>query len=156
MHHPSLLLLFSCSAVFDSLQPMDCSTSCFPVFHYLLNLLKLMSIESVCLLILCHPLLFLPSIFPASGFFPLSKLFASGIILCTGHLAVNKKDTASLHILILHHKISTTLSQEFLLFWLLLLNNTLPLKLSWPFYFVDHGLRKIWIGNCCLWSLMKS
>ena len=52
--------------------------------------------------------------------------------------------------------ILTTESHEFLLFWLLLLNNTLPPKLAWPFYFVDHGLRKIWIGNCCLWSLMKS
>ena len=43
--------------------------------------LKLMSIESVMPsnhLILCRPLFFLPSIFPASGSFPMSLLFASG------------------------------------------------------------------------------
>ena len=48
----------------------------FPVFHHLQNLLKLMSIESVMSsshLILCHPLLFLPS-----ESFPMSQLFASG------------------------------------------------------------------------------
>ena len=45
------------------------------------SLLKLMSIESVMPsnhLILCHPLLLSPSIFPASGSFPVSQLFASG------------------------------------------------------------------------------
>ena len=44
------------------------------------NLLNFMSIELVMLsnhLILCH-LLLLPSIFPASGSFPMSQLFASG------------------------------------------------------------------------------
>ena len=48
--------------------PMDCRTPGFPVLHYLLELLNFMSIESVMLsyhLILCHPLLFLPSIFPS-------------------------------------------------------------------------------------------
>ena len=47
---------------------MDCSTACFPVFHQLENLLKLMSIESVITsnhLILYHPLLLLPSNFPS-------------------------------------------------------------------------------------------
>ena len=45
------------------------------------SLLKLMSIESVMLsshLILCHPLLFLPPSFPASGSFPMSQFFTSG------------------------------------------------------------------------------
>ena len=45
------------------------------------SLLKLMSIESVMPsshLILCRPLLLLPSIFQASGSFPMSQLFASG------------------------------------------------------------------------------
>ena len=45
------------------------------------SLLKLMSTESVMPsnhLILCHPLLLLPSIFPASGSFPVSQFFASG------------------------------------------------------------------------------
>ena len=46
-----------------------------------MNLLKLMSIESVTPsshLVLCHPLLLLSSIFPASGSFPMSLLFTSG------------------------------------------------------------------------------
>ena len=45
------------------------------------SLLKLMSIESVMPsnhLILCCPLLLLPSIFPASGSFPISQFFTSG------------------------------------------------------------------------------
>ena len=48
--------------------PMDCSTPGFPVLHHLLELLKLMSIESVMPskhLILCHSLLLLTSIFPS-------------------------------------------------------------------------------------------
>ena len=48
--------------------PMDCSTPGFPVFHYLLELLKLMSIKMVMpsnRLILCPPLLLLPSVFPS-------------------------------------------------------------------------------------------
>ena len=45
------------------------------------SLLKLMSIDSVMSsnhLILCHPLLLLPSIFPASESFPVSQLLAPG------------------------------------------------------------------------------
>ena len=45
------------------------------------SLFKLMSIESVMPsnhLILCRPLLLLPSVFPASGSFPMSQFFASG------------------------------------------------------------------------------
>ena len=48
--------------------PMDCSTPGLPVHHQLPELLKLMSIESVMPpnhLILCCPLLLLPSIFPS-------------------------------------------------------------------------------------------
>ena len=47
---------------------MDCNTSAFPVHHQSQSLLKLMSIESVTPsnhLILCHPLLLLPSIIPS-------------------------------------------------------------------------------------------
>ena len=47
---------------------MDCSTPGFPVHHHSHSLFKLMSIELVMPsnhLILCHPLLFLPSIFPS-------------------------------------------------------------------------------------------
>ena len=53
--------------------PIDCSTSGFPVHHFLQSLLKLMSIESVMPsnhLILCRPLLLLPSIFPSIRVFP--------------------------------------------------------------------------------------
>ena len=48
--------------------PMDCSMPGFPVHHQLLELLKFMSFESVMPsnhLILCHPLLLLPFIFPS-------------------------------------------------------------------------------------------
>ena len=59
---------------------MDCSTPGFPVHHQPLELLKLMSIESVMPsnhLIFCCPLLLLPSTFPASGSFPKSQFFTS-------------------------------------------------------------------------------
>ena len=52
----------------DSLQPMNCSTPGFLFIPISLNLLKLMSIESVMPsnhLILCCPLFLLPSIFPS-------------------------------------------------------------------------------------------
>ena len=52
--------------------PMDCSTEGFPVLQHLLELAKLLFIESVMPsnhLILCHPLLLLPSIFPSIWFF---------------------------------------------------------------------------------------
>ena len=47
---------------------MECGMPGFPFLHYLLSLLKLMSIESVMPsnhLILCRPLLLLPSVFPS-------------------------------------------------------------------------------------------
>ena len=60
--------------------PMDCSMSSFPVLHHLPELAQPMSIELVMPsnhLILCKPLLFPPSIFPASVSFPMSQFFAS-------------------------------------------------------------------------------
>ena len=48
--------------------PMDCSMSGLPVLHQLPELAQLMSIESVMPsnhLVLCHSLVFLPSIFPS-------------------------------------------------------------------------------------------
>ena len=64
-----ILLLFSCSVVSDSLRPHgDYSTPGFPVLHISRTLLKLISVESVMPsnhLILCSPLLFLPSILPS-------------------------------------------------------------------------------------------
>ena len=59
--------------------PGHCSTSCFPVLHHLPSLLKLMSIERVMPsnhLILCHPLVLPPSIFPSI------KVFSNELTLC--------------------------------------------------------------------------
>ena len=59
---------FSCSVVSDSFHPMDCSTQAYLSITNSWSLLKLMSIKSVMPsnhLILCHPLLLLPSIFPS-------------------------------------------------------------------------------------------
>ena len=64
------------------------------------SLLKLMSIESVMPsnhLTLCHPLLLLPSIFPASGSFQISQFFASGdqsigVSASTSVLSMNTQD----------------------------------------------------------------
>ena len=54
----------SCLTLFN---PIDCSMSGFPVYHQIPEMLKLLSIKSVMPsnhLILCCPLLLLPSIFP--------------------------------------------------------------------------------------------
>ena len=59
----------SCLTLCD---PMDCRTPGFPVHPNSWSLFKLMSIKSVMSsnhLILCHPLLLLPSIFPSSRVF---------------------------------------------------------------------------------------
>ena len=76
-----MLLLFSHSSCPTLCNPMDCSMLSFPILRHPQNLLKLMSIEVVMPsnhLILCWPLPLLPSIFPASGCFAVSQLFASG------------------------------------------------------------------------------
>ena len=51
---------------------MDCSTPGFPILHYLMILLKLMSVELMMPsnhFILCHPLLLLLSILPSTRIF---------------------------------------------------------------------------------------
>ena len=66
----------SCPTVCD---PMDCSTPGLPVLHQLQSLIKLMSIKSVMPfnhLILCQPLLLLPSVFPSI------RVFSSESVLC--------------------------------------------------------------------------
>ena len=76
-----VVLLFSHSAVSDSLQPSGLHSLGFPVLHHLQSLLKLMSIESVMPsnhLILCHPLLLLPLSFPSSRSFLMTWVFTSG------------------------------------------------------------------------------
>ena len=58
---------------------MDCSMPGFPVHHQLLTLLILMSIESVVPsnhIVLCHPLLLLPSVFPSI------RVFSNESALC--------------------------------------------------------------------------
>ena len=64
-----------CSSFCD---PMDYGTPGFPVLHHLLELLKLFSIESVMPsnhLIVCCPLLLLPSIFPSIRVFSNESAF---------------------------------------------------------------------------------
>ena len=59
--------------------PMDCSTPGLPVHHQLPELTQLMPIKSVMPfnhLILCHPLLLLPSIFPSI------RVFSNESVLC--------------------------------------------------------------------------
>ena len=66
----------SCLTLWD---PMDCSMPGFPVHHPLPELLKLMSIKLVMPsshLILCHPLLLLPSVFPSI------RVFSTESVLC--------------------------------------------------------------------------
>ena len=58
--------------------PMNCSTPGLPVHHQFWNLVKLMSVESVMPsnhLILCRPLLLLPSIFPSIRVFSNESTF---------------------------------------------------------------------------------
>ena len=84
--HTLLVLAFTSSVQFSSgTQPCptlrdarDCSTPGFPVHHQLPGMLKLMSIESVMPsnhLILCRPLLFLPSVFPSIRVFSSESAF---------------------------------------------------------------------------------
>ena len=68
-----LSYLFSCCSVAKSCptlcNPMDCSTPGFPVFTTYQSLLTPMSVESMMpsyhLIVCCHPLFLLPSIFPS-------------------------------------------------------------------------------------------
>ena len=71
----SSIQLLSCVWIFET------SDQVFLSFTISWSLLKLMSIESVIpsnLLILCHPLLLLPSVFPSIRVFSKSQFFASG------------------------------------------------------------------------------
>ena len=66
--------------------PMDCSTLGFPILHYSLELLRLLSMKSIkpSKHLICLPLLLLPSTFPSiremagDGNFPVNWLFTSG------------------------------------------------------------------------------
>ena len=92
-------VIHSCPILFD---PMDCSTPVFPTHHQLLELLKLMSMESVIPsnhLILCHPLLLLPSIFPSIRSLLVAELWAQWTLgvagrnsACSSYLGVALQD----------------------------------------------------------------
>ena len=74
----SLLVAQLLSRVRLFVTPYSCRTSGFPVLHHLLSLLNLMSTELVMPskhLVLCHPLLLLPSVFPSIKVF--SNWFSS-------------------------------------------------------------------------------
>ena len=80
---PSDLISFSSVAQswLTPCDPMGCSMPGLPVHHQLLELLKLISIESVMPsnhLILCHPFSSWPQSFPVSGSFQMNQLFTSG------------------------------------------------------------------------------
>ena len=96
---------FSCSAMSNSLQPHGLQHARPPCPSLTPGvLLKLMSTESVMPsnnLILCCPLLLLPSIFPSSGAFQMSQLFTSGgqsieISASTSVLPMNTQDWSPL------------------------------------------------------------
>ena len=75
----NIYMLFSRYVVFDALQLHGLQHTRLS-FTISWSLLKLTSIESVMPsnhLILCHPLLLLPSVFPSIRFFAISQLFAS-------------------------------------------------------------------------------
>ena len=72
IHTKTCIWILCCRSVTQSYpslcDPMDCSTPGFPVHHHLLDLAQTHVIELVMPsnhLILCHPLLLLPSIFPS-------------------------------------------------------------------------------------------
>ena len=72
---------FSHSFVSDSCDPMDCSTPGLPVHHQFPEFTQSTSIILVMPsnhLILCSPILLLPSVLSSIGFFPVSQLIASG------------------------------------------------------------------------------
>ena len=72
MTYIHLLLSLSHQVMSTLCDAVDCSIPGFPVPHHLLSLSKFLFIESVMPsnhLILCHPLLLLPSIFPSTRIF---------------------------------------------------------------------------------------
>ena len=85
MSYPDVkyVIMFCCCSVAESCptlcDPLDCSMTGFSVPHWLPEFAQIMSIESVTPsnhLILCHPLLFLPSIFPSI------RVFSNELALC--------------------------------------------------------------------------
>ena len=76
-----LIAVVRCSVVSDSATPWITAHHASQSITIPQSLLKLMSIESMISsshLILCRPLLLLPSFFPSIRVFPMSRFFASG------------------------------------------------------------------------------
>ena len=90
----SLLLFWTssiCSVVSDSATPWTATHQAYLSITNFQSLLKLMSIEAVIPsnhLILCHPLLFLPSIFPSI------KIFSNESILCISSQSIGVSASA--------------------------------------------------------------
>ena len=73
-----LLLSFSSFVCLTLCDPMDCSMPGSPVLHHLLGFTQFHELVMLSNhLILCHPLLLLPSDFPCIRAFPMSWLFTS-------------------------------------------------------------------------------
>ena len=74
-------LLFISKSCLILCDPTDCSTPGFPGLHCLLEFTQIHAISLMMLsdhLILGHPLLLLPSVFPSNRVFSMSQLFSSG------------------------------------------------------------------------------
>ena len=79
--HPSVQFSSVTQSCLTLCNPMDCSTPAFSFHHQLLELTQT-HVSQVMMpsnhLILCYPLLFLPSIFPSIRVFSNESVFASG------------------------------------------------------------------------------
>ena len=105
---------------------MGCSMPGLSVHHQLPDLLKLMSTESVMpsnLLILCHPLLLLPSIFPSI------RVFSNESVLLIGGQSIRASVSASVIIWIM--QIKTTLRFHFTTNRIAVTKKMLKLKLQY-------------------------
>ena len=127
---------------------MSCPTLCDPMegtlvplsFTISQSLLRFMSIESVMLsnhLILCRLLLLWPSIFPTSGSYPVSQLFASGCqrtgaSAIASVLPVNTQGQFPLGLTGLISLLSKGLLQSFPAPWFKSINSSVLILLSGP------------------------
>ena len=150
------LSICCCSVALSCLSlcnPMDYNMTGFPYFSISQSLLKLMSIESVMPfnnLALCHPLLLLPSIFPALGSFVMSQLFASGgqsigVSASASVLPMNIQDWFPLRLTGLISLQSTGLSYRLLKAIKYLYTILIFFKFVKIFFDVDHFLSLSWI-----------
>ena len=122
---------------------MDCSTPGSPVLHYLLESAQTHVHWIGDAIKPCHPLLQAsPALFPESGSFPISWLFASGgqstrTSASTSVLSMNIQDWFSL-----------ALSVLISLYWLTLVNRLFNslfyLYCTWP-YILFFESRKVWL-----------